>query len=46
MYCEMCNNDPCACDRDDLNPVDVSAEVWTEIYSDPDYDIDHDCSMN
>lgn len=44
--CEFCGSDPCQCDRDDENPVDVSAEKWTEIYNNPDYDADHDHSMD
>lgn len=45
-YCEMCNSTPCICDRDNNNPVDVSGDVWSEIYSDPDNDMDHDHSMD
>ena len=45
-YCEMCNSTPCKCDRDDNNPVDISTEKLEEIYSDPDYDIDHDHRMD
>lgn len=33
-------------DTDETNPVDCSAEVWAEIYADPDYDMDHDHSMD
>jgi hypothetical protein len=44
--CEFCGQTPCQCDRDNGNPVDVSEEKWSEIYSnDPDY-IDNDHSMN
>lgn len=45
-YCEMCDHTPCQCDRDDNNPVDVSSEKLAEIYADPDYDMDHDHSMD
>ncbi len=33
-------------DLDQSNPVDVSADTWARIYSDPDYDLDHDHSMD
>lgn len=35
-----------ASDFDQNNPTDVSAETWAEIYSDPDYDLDNDHSMD
>lgn len=44
--CEFCQHDPCQCDLDQNNPIDVSADEWAEIYADPDYDLDHDHSMN
>lgn len=44
--CEFCQSDPCHCDRDDKNPVDANAETWARIYANPDYDGDHDYSMN
>ncbi|GAF76028.1 unnamed protein product [marine sediment metagenome] len=28
--CEFCGQDPCQCDRDDTNPVDISAETYGE----------------
>lgn len=34
------------CDFDQNNPVDCSVEFWMEIYSNPDYDMDHDHSMD
>lgn len=46
MNCELCGNHPCTCDRDDSNPVDADAETWARIYSHPDYDADHDHSMD
>jgi hypothetical protein len=36
-------------DRDEYNPVDMTAEEWADFYSDlPDFEdfIDHDMSMN
>jgi hypothetical protein len=34
-------------DLDHNNPVEMDAEEWTEIYSKhPEYDLDHDYSMN
>lgn len=46
MNCEFCDSDPCQCDRNDNDPVDASVEVWSEIYADPDFDLDHDHSMD
>lgn len=28
--CECCGNSPCICDRDNENPVDISAKVYSE----------------
>lgn len=44
--CELCGQSPCQCDRDDTNPVDADAKTLDRIYSNPDYDIDHDHSMD
>lgn len=33
-------------DLDQTNPVDCSADIWAEIYSNPEYDLDHDHSMD
>ena len=44
--CEFCGQEPCQCDRNDDDPVDASSEKWAEIYADPDYDLDHDHSMD
>lgn len=46
MRCEFCGCNPCQCDLDQNNPVDVSSETWSRIYSNPDYDLDHDHSMD
>jgi hypothetical protein len=44
--CEFCGQDPCQCDRDDNNPVDLSEDALDRLYSNPDYDMDHDHSMD
>ena len=46
VWCEMCQHAPCQCDRDPNNPVDCSKEFWQEMYSDPDYNLDDDHSMD
>jgi len=33
-------------DTNQNDPVDCSAEQWAEIYADPDFDLDHDHSMD
>ena len=44
--CEFCNKENCQCDLDQNNPVDLTKEEWQDIYSDPDYDLDNDHSMD
>ena len=45
--CEVCNSSPCQCDLDQNNPVDMSAEAWSNCYAhNPDYDMEHDHSMD
>jgi len=44
--CELCGQSPCQCDRDDNNPVDCSSDTWLELYARPDYDADHDHSID
>jgi hypothetical protein len=45
--CEFCSSNPCQCDRDDNNLVDMTADDWSEFYArNREYDMDHDHSMD